>query len=62
MNYIIYQFYTTKYICILVSLLHASLNVSLTHDAAKPGVPLPPPLLLLFGNSQMKNMVASHST
>lgn len=46
----------------LLSLLHASLNVSLTHDDATAGVPLPPPLRLLFGNSQMKNMAASHST
>lgn len=46
----------------LLSPLNASLNVSLTHDDARAGAPLPPPLRLLFGNSQMKNMATSHST
>lgn len=49
------------------AMAYASLNVTLAHDNVEAGVPLPPrpalpPLLLLFGNSQMKNMAASHST
>ena len=73
-SYILLHAYTNsrqQRICIPISLLHASLNVSLTQDGTGAGVPLPlppppppppAPLLLLFGNSQMKNMAASHST
>lgn len=52
-----YMYYKTH-----TYILHASLNVVLTHDNVEANASLPPPLLLLFGNSQMKNMAASHST